>query len=147
MANVVTSQTLENGPRRVVMKFTGVFDGSGEETGVIKVNATSSGSLGVVVQGQTFYPGTHLKVIDMAYDVNAMLVRLQWEASSNVDMWIAAGQGAGPFVWLDSRAGFGGIVNTLAAGATGSIAFTTVNSNLGSSYSIVLTMIKGIPQS
>lgn len=147
MADVVTSQILENGPRRVVMKFTNFSDGTGE-TAVTKVDATSGGVLGVVVQGQTFYPGINLKIVDMAYDVSdGMAVRVQWVASSAVDIWICRGNGAGPFVWLDSRAGFQGIVNTAATGATGSIQFTTAGQTAGASYSIMLSMIKGIPQS
>lgn len=145
MADVVTSQLLENGPRRVVYKFTNVSDGTGESA-VVKVNATSTGPLGVVVQGTTFYPGVHLKIADMHYDVRAMALRIMWEATSNVDIWIASGDGAGPFNWLDSRAGFQGIVNPNTTGATGSILFTTIGAASNSSYSIVLTLIKGIPQ-
>lgn len=146
MADVVTSQILENGRRRIVAKFTNFSDGTGEN-GVVKVDATSGGPYGVVFQGQTFYPGLHLKVVDMAYDVSdGMAVRVQWVASSAVDMWICRGNGAGPFVWLDSRAGFQGIVNPATAGATGSIQFTTAGQTTGASYSIMLTMIKGIPQ-
>jgi hypothetical protein len=143
LADVVTSRLLENGPRRVVYKFTNVSDGTGE-TGVVKVDATSSGPLGVVQQGQTIYPGVHLKIVDMAYDVRAMALRMQWEASSAVDIWIASGDGAGPFAFLDSRAGFGGLSNPNTAGATGSILFTTVVAALNSSYSIVLSLVKGI---
>ncbi len=143
MADVVTSQILENGPRRVVYKFTNVSDGTGE-TAVVKVNATSSGPLGVVEQGQTIYPGLHLKVVDMAYDIRAMAVRIQWVASSAVDLWICSGDGAGPFSFLDSRAGFQGIINPGGAGANGSIQFTTIGAALLSSYSIVLALVKGI---
>lgn len=145
MADAVTSQLIENGPRRVVYKFTNVSDGTGESA-VTKVNATSTGPLGVVVQGQTFYPGVHLKLVDLVYDVRTMAVRIQWEASSNVDIWIASGQGAGPFMFLDSRGGFSGVPNPNTAGATGSIQFTTIGAVANASYSIVMTLIKGIPQ-
>lgn len=143
MADVVTSQILENGPRRVVYKFTNFSDGTGESA-VVKVNATATGPLGVVEQGNTVYPGLHLKIVDMAYDIRAMAVRIQWAASSAVDIWIASGDGAGPFSFLDSRAGFQGIVNPATAGATGNILFTTIGAALNSSYSIVLALTKGI---
>lgn len=146
MADTVTSQLIENGPRRAVYKFTNVSDGTGEN-GVVKVNATATGPLGVVVQGQTFYPGVNLKVIDIIYDTSpGLAVRMQWEASSNVDLWICTGQGAGPFSFLDSRGGFSGLPNPNTAGSTGSILFTTAGQSSGSSYSIVLTLLKGIPQ-
>ena len=38
MADLVTTQILENGPSRLVMKFTNLSDGTGE-TGVVKVDA------------------------------------------------------------------------------------------------------------
>ncbi len=143
MADVVTSQILENGPRRVVYKFTNVSDGTGESA-VVKIDPTSTGPLGVVEQGQTIYPGLHLKIVDMAYDVKSMAVRLQWDASSAVDIWICSGDGAGPFSFLDSRAGFQGIVNPMTTGATGKILFTTIGANLNATYSIVLALTKGI---
>jgi hypothetical protein len=145
VADVVTSQLIENGPRRVVYKFTSVSDGTGESA-VVKVNATSSGPLGVVVQGQTFYPTTHMKIVDLLYDVRTMSVRMQWDANSPVDIFIASGQGAGPFGLLDSRGGFGGIPNNGGAGVTGKILFTTIGAALNASYSIIMTLIKGIPQ-
>jgi hypothetical protein len=66
LADVVTTQLLENGPRNVVYKFTNVSDGTGESQ-VIKIDATSSGPLGDIVQGQTFYPGVHLKLTEIKY--------------------------------------------------------------------------------
>ena len=143
MADVVTSQLLENGPRRVIYKFTNVSDGTGE-SGVVKVDGSSSGPLGVIQQGQTIYPGVHMKLVDMAYDIRAMALRIQWDASSAVDIWIASGDGAGPFAFLDSRAGFQGIANPNTTGATGKILFTTIGAALNSSYSIVLSLVKGI---
>jgi hypothetical protein len=147
VADVVTSQLIENGPRRVVYKFTSVSDGTGESA-VVKVNATSSGPLGVTVQGQTFYPTTHMKIVDMLYDVRTMSVRMQWEATTPIDIFIASGQGAGPFSLLDSRGGFGGIPNAAigTTGVTGSIMFSTIGAALNASYSIIMTLIKGIPQ-
>lgn len=148
MANVLTSQIIDDGSRRTIYKFTGYCDTL--ETGVTKVDATSSGPLGVVVQGQIVYPGIHLKIVDLAYDCFGMGVRIQWHATSNVDAWIATGQGAGPFMFLDSRAGFQGLINPNTTGATGSIDFTTFSTGSGAftfgTYSVLLSLVKGIPQ-
>jgi hypothetical protein len=147
VASVVTSQFLENGPRRVVAKFT--LFGDTDETAVTKVDATSSGNLGVSVQGQTFYPQTHLKIVDLVYDVHNLILRIQWDATVDVDAFVASGAGAGPFWFLDDRAGFQGLVNPMTTGATGSINFTTVGAGAGtemSSYTVILYMTKGIPQ-
>lgn len=149
MATVVTSQTLENGPRRVVMKFTNYGDTA--ESAVKKVDASSSGPLGVSVQGQTFYPGINLKVADIWYNVANVLLQIQWEATSNVDMLLL--QGFGHWKMLDTRAGFQGITCPVVTGATGSILFTTIDPAAGAtgappgSYTVIMEMIKGVPQS
>lgn len=145
MVDVVTTQILENGPRRIVVKFTNVSDGTGE-TGVVKIDATASGPYGVNIGGRLFYPLTHLKIVDLMYDISGMQVRIQWEASSNVDAFIASGAGAGPFKMLDERAGFQGIVNNGGSGVTGSIAFTTIGATSGDSYTIIMTLTKNVPQ-
>lgn len=141
MADTVTSQTLLNGRRHLVMKFTNESDGTGE-TNVTKVDATSA-SNGVVLQGNTITPGTHLKVTEVQYDVKGMSLRMRWRApidqANSVDMLVLSGFGT-----LDFRS-IGGLV--AAANTNGSIDFTTVGAASGSSYSVVLTMTKGIPQS
>lgn len=150
MADVVTSQTLENGPRFAVVKFTNLSDGTGE-SGVTKVNATSSGTFGVVIQGNTVYPGVNLKVVDVWYNVANMALRVQWHASSNVDMMVL--QGFGHWQFLNQRGGIQGLVCPSAAGITGSIDFTTVDQAAGAAgappgnYTVIMTLVKGIPQS
>lgn len=138
MADVVTSQILENGPRHLTMKFTSVSDGVGE-TNVVKVDATATGPGGVVVQGQTQYPLTHLKVQEIDYDVKSMGLRIQWTGTPNVDMEVLGGFG------VKSYRRSGPLQNPKATGATGSISFTTVNANLNASYTVVLKMLKGLP--
>lgn len=143
MADAVTTQVLENGPRRIVALFTNFSDGTGESD-ITKIDATASGPFGVVQQGQTIYPGTHLTVVSIQYDVRVMAVRMQWKASSNQDFWIASGSGAGPIMMLDRRGGFQGIYPPAIAGVTGSISFTTSDHVAKASYSIILEMTKGI---
>ncbi len=138
MADVVTSQVLFSGPRHLVMRFTNVSDGTGESD-VVKVNATSAN--GIVVQGNTIYPGTHLKVTKCQYDVAGMGLRIQWVATTNEDMLVL--NGYGEFDMED----IGGIANPLPAGATGSLAFTTIAAVANATYTIILTMTLGIPQS
>lgn len=143
MADTVTTQLLFNGPRHAVFRFTNESDGTGE-TGVTKIDATSGGSLGVVIQGNTIYPGVHLKVVGVDYDIKSMGLRMQFHASSNADMLDLGGFGTKDFTDI------GGIQNPGTAsltGSTGSIDFTTVGANLGASYSVVVRCTKGIPQS
>lgn len=144
MADTVTSQLLVNGPRNVVYKFTNISDGTGE-SGVTKVNATSSGPLGVTVQGQTFYPGVNLKIAAIKYSVFSMGLRIQWVASSALDALVL--QATDHWTFLNERDGFAGLyVPSGTVGATGSIQFTTVGAASGSGYTIIMMLNKGIPQ-
>jgi len=136
MADTVTTQVLVNNARNLIIKFTNESDGTGE-SGVTKVDATSAtyANMGVA-------PGIHLKVMRVQYDVNNGAVRMRWDASTDVDMLIL-GQGVGNHDYTF----MGGLTVPVVAGATGSILFTTVGFVSGSSYSITLEMIKGVPQS
>ena len=140
MADTVTSYTNEDGRRWLVKRFTNVSDGTGE-TNVTKVNATTEG--GIVIGGNTIYPGVNLKIVRIQYDCKGMGLRIQWHATTNQDILVC-----GNADHQDFRP-FGGISNPGTAsltGATGSIDFTTINAASGASYSVVLWMTKGIPQ-
>ena len=141
MADVVTSQILENGPRRIIAKFTNFSDATGE-TAVQKVDATSTGPYGVISAGHTYYPGVHLKISGIWYACSNMSVRVQWVATTATDAIILAGYGDIQFLHR-SRGGFQGLTNPNNPGATGSIQFTTAGQVAGSSYTIILDMIKG----
>jgi hypothetical protein len=151
--DVVTSTLLENGPSRWAYCFTGYSDGTGE-SGVVKVDASSDGDLGVVVQGQTFYPGVHLVVTGLWYCVSNMVLEMLWQADSSTDFLVL--QGFGRMDFRDSKGGIQGLINPAATGATGSILFTTTFAGPGAvgppvtqpgSYSIIMQGLKGIPQS
>jgi len=135
MADVVTSTLIANGPRNLIYQFTNESDGTGE-SGVKKVDAQSTtfANMGVV-------PGIHLKIIRVVYSISNGALRIQWDASSATDATIL-GAGVGTMDYSF----FGGLKNPNNAGATGSILFTTVGFQSGSSYSVDLEMIKGVPQ-
>ncbi len=142
MADTVTSQVLFNGPRHLVMKFTNVSDGTGE-SGVTKVDATST-TYGVNIQGQTIVPGVHLKITKIDYDIKGMGLRIQWHATSDEDIEVLGGFG------VKNYTDIGGIQNPGTVnlpGATGSIDFTTISAALDATYSVVVYMTKGVPQS
>lgn len=135
MADAVTSQTLFDGPRNVVMKFTNLSDGSGESA-VKKVDVTALSP----------NPGTSLRITRIVFDINTggdsttvgdASLSLLWEASANVVLGVFSGYGD----TVEMECG-PGIVNTKAAGATGSIMFTTNNFVTGCSYTVVLYMKK-----
>lgn len=134
MANILTSQTLNNGPRNLVMKFTNVSDGT-DETAVKKVDATDT-----AFANQGVVPGIHLTITRIIFDVKSMLLRILWEATTNTDIVDLGGDVADTHKFGD----IAGLWNPNAAGATGSILFTTVGAMANSSYSIVLYMRKNV---
>ena len=125
MVDAVTSQTLVDGARNVVMKFTNLSDGTGESA-VKKVD----------VSGLNDAPAT-VKIERILYDVAGMVVTILWDADTDVRC-IELGANTGE---LDFRR-FGGLINNAGTGVTGDINFTTTGHTNGDSYSIILEMAK-----
>lgn len=124
MADAVTSQTLLDGTRNVVMKFTNLSDGTGE-TAVAKVDVSAlAGS------------PSRVRIMKIHYSVAGMVATLLWDATP--DVRILDLQGYGRF---DCRE-FGGLTNNAGSGITGDIMLTTAGHSSGDSYSIVLEMVK-----
>lgn len=124
MADAVSSQTLIDGERNVVMKFTNTSDGTGESA-VTKVDVSAlSGS-----------PST-VKIKKIHYSVAGMVVRLLWDATADVTIVDLQNDGC-----LDACS-FGGLTNNAGAGVTGDIKLTTVGHTAGDSYTIILEMQK-----
>ena len=139
MADTVTSQLIVNGPRNLVIALTNLSDGTGQSS--VKVVDAQSATYAVNQQGQLIVPGVHLKLTGIDYQIGGMIVKLQWDATTPVDLYTLTGYDRADFKK------FGGIPNPNTAGATGSILLTTVGQVANSTYSIVLHMIKGVPQS
>lgn len=124
MADAVSSQTLIDGTKNVVMKLTNLSDGTGESA-VLKVDvSTLSGA------------PSRVRIMKVHYSVTGMVATLLWDATSDVRILDLAGDG-----WFDFTS-FGGLYNNAGAGVTGDIQLTTTGHTLGDSYSIVLEMIK-----
>jgi hypothetical protein len=144
MSDVVATQVLENGQQWYRVKFTSVSDGTGE-TAVVKIDPTSTGALGVTIQGNTLYPGTHLKIMRMDYTVSGMTLQIDWDASTDVTAWLLQGFGK-----LDFRKSGGLFVpqsgGAPVAGATGKVLFTTLGAGGGSSYTVDMWCKKDIVQ-
>lgn len=138
MADTVSTQILQNGFQNIIVKFTNFSDGTGE-TGVTKVDATSTGPYGVSKGGILYYPGIHLSVYKMNYDVRGMLLRMQWDADTDQDMFLLSGYDEQDFTR------FGGLTVPVISGATGNILFTTLESSVNSTYSIVMHLKKNVP--
>lgn len=141
MADVVTSQLVENGNSDWVYRFTSLSDGGGESS-VTKVDGSASGPLGVTIAGQVFYPGVGISILSMHYNVVGMSVNILWDATTDVSAFILT-PGSDK---LDFHATGGITIPPGTVGATGKILFTTIGAAANSSYSIVMRGRKRIQQ-
>lgn len=129
MADAVTSQTVFDGERMAVMKFTNISDGTGE-TAVLKVNvsALTSNASGKACDGVT--------IERVHYTIGGMAVSVLWDATTDVPtLVLASGQSTLDFTKIQ-------IPNDAGAGVTGNILFTTIGASSGDTYTIMLEMVK-----
>lgn len=134
MANVVTTQILQDGPRNLVVRLTGVLDTS-------DVAATSLVTLANLsaVDAAGSAP-TRLIVDKISYNVESPLaVHLAWDATTDVTFASLVNSGDDL-----EFAKFGGLYNTEATGATGAIMYSTQGWSAGAilSFNVILEMRK-----
>ena len=133
MADAVTSQTIADGDRQVVMKFTNVSDGTGESA-VTKVDVSALGA-----DSRTGKACTSVTITRIMYSVSGVSLRILWAGTPNLRAWILGGAGDSSDD-LDFST-FGGIPNN-ASSATGDVLFTTSGHTSGDSYTVGLIMTK-----
>ena len=136
MADAVTSQTLSDGDRIAVMKFTNLSDGNGESSvKKVDVSALAASNAGLTPALVT--------IEQIWYDIGGMRVSLEWNATSNVVAAVLGGSAAAGNVsgHMDFRS-FGGIKNTEASGADGDIDLTTSGHTNLDHYTVVLQLRK-----
>ena len=131
MADAVTSQTLLDGERLAIMKFTNVSDGTGESA-VTKVNvsALASSNSGKACTGVT--------INKIFASTAGMGVNILWDATADVTAFVVGADGS--YTWDFSKNG--GLVNNAGAGKNGNVLFTTIGHSAGDTYSIELEMVK-----
>ena len=136
MADAVTSQTLSDGDRIAVVKFTNISDGTGESSvAKVDVSALANNSAGAACALAT--------IEQVWYDIGGMRVALEWNATTNVVAAVVGGSAAAGNVsgHMDFRS-FGGIKNTLASGYNGDIDLTTHGHTAHDHYTVVLQLRK-----
>ena len=131
MADAVTSQTILDGPNKVVMKFTNVSDGTGESAVTkVDVSGLATGTDGATCTGVT--------IEQIWWQCVGMKVNILFDATSAV-LAIQLGENqSGHHDYRD----FGGIPNNAGSGKTGDIQFTTVGHTSADTYTIILAMRK-----
>tara|TARA_R100001129_G_C5253311_1_gene229008 strand:+ start:250 stop:654 length:405 start_codon:yes stop_codon:yes gene_type:complete len=132
MADAVTSQTLVDGPKFAVMKFTNISDGTGESA-VTKVDVSA---LADSADGDTC---TSVTVDRIWWQCIGMKTQLLFDASTDVFMIELGENQSGDHDYSI----FGGLTNNAGSGKTGDINFTTVGASDGDTYTIILYMRKG----
>jgi len=131
MADAVASQTILDGERLFIGKFTNISDGTGE-TAVVKVDVST---LNPSASGNACN-GVKINKIWMA--AHGMEVRILWDADVNVLAWQVTSNGP----YLMDFSSFGGISNNSGTGRNGDIAFSTHDATAGDAYTIILECIK-----
>lgn len=131
MADAVTSQTLIDGERLAIMKFTNISDGTGE-TAVTKVTVSSlsANNLGIACNGVT--------VTKITSVCHGMEVRMYWDASTDVPFFL----GTVNTNYQNDFSSIGGISNNAGTGKNGNIVFSTADASAGDTYTVVLEMVK-----
>ena len=131
MADAVTSQTIIDGERNCVMKFTNVSDGTGESAvAKVDVSALASNSAGTSC--------SEVRVMRVSHAIVGMSVQLFLNATTNVLLVELAESSNGHMDFKD----FGGLPNNAGSGKNGDILFTTKGHSSGDTYSITLEMVK-----
>ena len=131
MADAVTSQTLFDGDKHVVMKFTNISDGTGESA-VKKVDVSALES---DINGNTC---TSVAIEKIWWQCIGMKVRMFFDATSDKFI-IELGENQSGY---HDYSEFGGIKNNAGSGKTGDIDFTTVGHTSADTYTIILKMRK-----
>lgn len=131
MADAVTSQTILDGERLFIGKFTNISDGTGE-TGVVKIDVStlSPNASGLACNG--------VKINKIWAQTYGMGVDILWDADTDL---ICETIPENQFYLMDYSS-FGGLPNNAGKGKTGDVLFTTVGAAIGDRYTIVIEGIK-----
>tara|TARA_R100001591_G_scaffold113844_1_gene127474 strand:+ start:295 stop:699 length:405 start_codon:yes stop_codon:yes gene_type:complete len=131
MADAVTSQTIIDGSKTAVLKFTNISDGTGESA-VVKVDVSALSKNG---QGDSCTGATIEKIW---WQCNGMKVQILFDASTDA-FCIELGENQSGHHDYTS---FGGLTNNAGSGVTGDILFTTVGHASADTYTVILQVRK-----
>ena len=120
-----TSQILHDGARNLVMRFTGIADGPGQETGVTKVDVSTLSP-----------PCASVMVKKIDYVISSGVVDLAWDADVPINFASLSGPG------VTDLTGTQGIPDNVDIPRNGNIILSTRGFDLDSSYTLTLSMIK-----
>lgn len=131
MADAVTSQTILDGERLFIGKFTNISDGAGE-TAVLKIDVSTLNrdAFGHACNG--------IKINKIWAQTLGMGVDILWDATADV----LCESIPADVLYKMCYDSFGGIPNNAGAGKTGDVLFSTVGAAAGDRYTIIIEGIK-----
>ena len=132
MADAVTTQTLADGDRIAIMKFTNISDGSGESA-VTKVDVST-----LAAESRTERECSEVNIQQIFYSLEGMSVDILWNASSNVLCFTISDSSSGHYDFSNVQS----LTNNAGSGKNGDVLFTTVGANAGDRYTIILVLEK-----
>lgn len=131
MADTVTSQTIQDGERKAVLKFTNISDGGGESAvKKVDVSALASNSSGTAC--------TEVAVSKIWWQCVGMGVELLNDATTDTLIIGLSPDSNG----MHDYSSFSGIPNDSGSGKTGDIMFTTIGASSGDTYTVILELLK-----
>ena len=130
MADAVASQTLIDGDRVAILKFTNISDGTGE-SGVIKVDVSALSAPAGKVCSTVSIDRIYASTVGMGVDI-------LWDATTDV---VAMTLGPNQFYEYQFD-DIGGLWNNSGAGKTGDVLFSTIGAASGDRYTIILYVSK-----
>jgi hypothetical protein len=131
MADAVTSQTILDGERLFIGKFTNISDGTGESAVLkIDVSTLTPNAAGLACDG--------VKINKIWAQTQGMAVDILWDADTDL---ICETIPENQFYLMDYSS-FGGFPNNAGTGKTGDVRFSTVGAAAGDRYTITLECIK-----
>ena len=132
MADAVASQTIQDGPRKAIFKFTNVSDGTGESA-VKKIDVSA-----LTADPMTGAACTKVTIEKIWYSTIGMGVKIFFDVSTDVLAWQLNADYADEIDFSE----FNGIPNNAGSGVTGDIMFTTVGHSNNDVYTVCLSVIK-----
>ena len=131
MADAVTSQTIQDGERKAVLKFTNISDGSGEAAvKKIDVSALSANSAGAAC--------TEVAVAKIWWQCVGMGVEFLNDADADTLIIGLSPDSNGYHDYSD----FSGIPNNSGDGKTGDVMFTTIGASNTDTYTVIVEVLK-----
>lgn len=148
-ALTITKAVLENGSRNYRATYNFIGDGSNVISAYVAADPTSTGDMGVSIAGNVLYPGSHIRIASVRYNLAAgFSVVVQWDATSATPALTLFGFGHQSFVKEGCIAPYSA-GTTVLVGATGKILFTQKPDAAlasGTAGFIELVLRKGIQQ-